>query len=64
MTERYFMSMDGSGHWYVIPVARQHEWEEWTDIPEDDERAWEAPDFAKPVGGAPSCVTFSNPVAP
>lgn len=64
MSERYFMSMDGSGHWYVIPVERTAEWEAWTDISEDDERAWDAPDFARAVGGAPSCVTFSEPIVP
>lgn len=64
VSERYFMSMDSSGHGYVIPVAKQHEWEEWADIPGDDERAWDAPEFARPVGGSLACVTFSEPVVP
>lgn len=62
MTERYFMAQDQSCHWYVIPIERAHDWEEWVSIPEDDERAWDAPDFAKAVGGSPACVTFSNPI--
>lgn len=61
MTDRFFLSQDNDSHWFVIPVARQQEWNDWLDIPEDDERAWEAPDFAKSVGGAPCLVTFSDP---
>lgn len=59
--DRHILSMDNDGHWYVIPVAKQPEWGAWLDIPSDDERAWEVPDFAKRVGGAPCLVTFSDP---
>jgi len=61
VSERYFMSTDDSGHWYIIPVTKRQEWEEWSDLPEEDERTWEAPDFARPVGGSPTCVTFTDP---
>lgn len=61
MTERYHLTTDNDCHWYVIPVARQQEWNEWLDIPSDDERAWEPPAFALSVGGAPCLVTFTNP---
>lgn len=60
--ERHILTMDNDGHWYVIPVAKQPEWGAWLDIPSDDERAWEEPEFAKRVGGAPCLVTFTNPV--
>lgn len=60
--ERYYLSADNDCHWYVVPLARKAEWEAWLDIPEDDERAWEPPDFAIAVGGAPCLVTFSEPV--
>lgn len=59
--ERHILTMDNDGHWYVIPVAKQPEWGAWLDIPEDDERAWEPPEFAKQVGGSPCLVTFTNP---
>lgn len=59
--ERFFLSRDNDFHWYIIPVARQQEWDEWREISEDDERSWTPPDFAKPVGGAPSLVTFCMP---
>lgn len=59
--ERFYLSRDNDSHWYVIPVAKQQEWDAWLDIPSDDERAWNAPDFARPVGGALSLVTFGNP---
>lgn len=59
--ERHILTMDNDGHWYVIPVAKQPECGAWLDIASDDERAWEEPDFAKRVGGAPCLVTFTNP---
>lgn len=62
--ERHILTMDNDGHWYVIPVAKQREWSKWLDIPSDDERAWDAPDFAKPVGGSPIRVTFCDPEIP
>lgn len=59
---RYFLSQDNSAHWYVVPVDRQRDWEKWLDLPDSDEAAWEAPDYAKPVNGAASRVTFTAPV--
>ncbi len=58
MSERYFIDSDDDGHWFVIPVARQQEWNEWRDLPSDDERAWDYPYFARAVGGVPSLITF------
>lgn len=61
MAERFILSQDNDCHWYVVPVSKQDEWEAWLEIPEDDERAWNVPDFAQPVGGSPRLVTFSDP---
>lgn len=59
--ERFFLAQDDSCHWYLVPAARREEWEAWCDIPTFDERSWEAPDFARALGGSPSSVTFENP---
>lgn len=59
--ERYFLDTDNDSHWYVIPVARRSEWSAFLDIPEDDERSWEVPTWARPVGGSPSQVSFTEP---
>jgi hypothetical protein len=54
-------AQDNDCHWYVVPLANCAEWEAWLEIPEDDERAWDVPTFAKPVGGSPILVTFTDP---
>jgi hypothetical protein len=59
---RYFLGRDNSAHWYLVDASKRAEWEAWCDIPEDDERSWDAPDFAKALGGTPSRVTFADPV--
>lgn len=61
MGERYFLSTDGDGHWYLVPDAHRAEWQEWADLDGDDERAWEPPDYAKPLGGGPQGITFTDP---
>lgn len=58
---RYFLSRDNDAHWYVIPVAKQQEWDEWRGIPEDDSRSWEPPEFAMPINGSLTLVTFTDP---
>lgn len=59
---RYYLARDNSGHWYVVPDGRRSDWVAWTLLPEDDERAWDAPDWAQRVNGAPGLVTFTDPV--
>jgi hypothetical protein len=61
LKERYYLSPDNDGHWFVVPITKASEWGEWKRIPADDERAWTPPDFAKQVGGSPCLVTFTNP---
>jgi len=59
--ERYFLAQDNSCHWYVVPVAREAEWSEWSQLDEDDERGWEPPGWARPLGGSPRLCTFTDP---
>lgn len=58
---RYRLVQDNDCHWYLIPADKGEEWDEWCDIPDDDERSWDAPDFAQGLNGSPSAVTFDNP---
>lgn len=62
MSDRFYLTQDNDSHWYVVPVERQQEWDDWCAIDPDDERAWDAPDFAQQVGGSYTLVTFENPV--
>jgi hypothetical protein len=62
VADRFFLSQDSACHWYLVPVGRRAEWEEWCDLDEDDERGWDPPDFARRLAGNPSGVTFENPV--
>lgn len=55
---RYFLAGDNSGHEYVVPVGRKEEWFAWLEIPEDDERSWDVPEYAKQVDGG---LTFTDP---
>ena len=41
MREEYFLGQDGACHWYVVPVAHRADWDEWCNLSEDDERAWD-----------------------
>lgn len=56
---RYFIGIDCSGHEYLIPLSKKKEWEEYTNIPEDDERSWNIPDYAESIDGG--TLTFENP---
>jgi len=56
---RYFIDTDQSSHRYLVEAAHLEEWTAWASLPEDDERAWEVPSFAKRIDGA--FLTFSDP---
>jgi len=61
---RYFIDCDDSGHRYLIPAGKRAEWDAWHDLlsnSPDDERAWEAPDFAVRLGMSPNHLEFSLP---
>jgi hypothetical protein len=56
---RWFIGHDCSGHQYLIPEAREAEWGAFCEIPEDDERSWEVPDWAVRIDGGQ--LTFCFP---
>jgi hypothetical protein len=56
----YFLDQDCSTHWYVVPEARRVEWDAWCALDEDDEDAWEAPEYATRLNGSPTRVTFRS----
>ncbi len=60
-TKRYFLSQDNSSHWYIVDASKRSEWEAWREIDEDDERSWEAPEFADRLDGDPGRVEFTDP---
>ena len=64
MPQRYFLSADEDGHWFVVPLDKTQEWHKWRDLDQDSEEAWEPPAWASPVDGNPSRVTFENPLLP
>lgn len=57
---RFFLGRDCSLHWYLVPAARRAEWEAWANIPEDDERSWTVPDFARAIDDYHT-LTFAEP---
>lgn len=59
---RYFLGCDDDGHWYLVPYARLKEWDDWCEIPGEDEHSWVVPGFAKQLDGGPSGVVFENPI--
>jgi hypothetical protein len=61
MSERFYLTQDNDGHWYVVPVAMRDRWNAWLQLDEDDERAWNVPEWALRTYGAPSLVTFEAP---
>lgn len=58
---RYMLAQDNDCHWYLIPASIWPEWQEWLDIPSDDERAWAPPKGAQMIDGYQS-ITFTNPI--
>jgi len=55
----FFIGTDCSGHEYIVPFAKYDEWNEWVDIPEDDERSWEEPSYAIRLDGG--TLIFQKP---
>ena len=56
---RFFLSQDNDSHWYLIREDHRKQWEDFLDIPSDDERSWDVPDWAIPIDG-PHRITFTN----
>lgn len=59
MTPRHYLTRDNDAHWYVVPVERSEEWEDWLALDSGDQRSWEAPKWAKRVD-SPSVVSFAG----
>jgi hypothetical protein len=59
--KRFFIDQDHDCHWYIVPEEKKIEWEEWRNLPEDNESSWETPDFAKCINGPTNIVMFTNP---
>lgn len=61
---RHYLTRDNDAHWYVVPVDKAEEWEEWLSWDSDDQRSWEVPAWAQAAGRWPSAVSFSDPQIP
>lgn len=56
----YFLTQDNDGHWFVVPVEKQKDFDKWTEMDPDDPDSWDAPEYAKQVGGWPGLVKFKE----
>lgn len=56
---RFFEGSDGSCHRYLVPFEFLAEWNQWCELPEDDEASWEAPEWAQRIDGG--LLTFTDP---
>lgn len=59
---RYFIGHDCSGHRYLVPYKWRHEWDEWCNLDEDDEAAWEVPEQIEAIRIDGAFVHFVEPV--
>jgi len=57
----YFLAQDNSGHWYLVKNNKRKEWNKWTNLDEDDERAWENPSYSLRIDN-PSSIVFISPL--
>ena len=55
---RWRLVHDHSSHEYAIRLDREAEWDTWLEIDEENERAWEVPEFAMALDGR---FTFCDP---
>lgn len=54
----YFLDQDNDGHWYIIPLNKINEWNNWFNSEDYDNGI--VPDYVEEVGGCPSNVIFKN----
>lgn len=59
MSDRFLLRQDLSSHWYVIPAERKAAWDAWCDLDEDDEAAWDAPEWATEID-SPHHLVFTG----
>lgn len=60
MKKRFFFDRDQSGHWYIIDNSCRDQWFEWANLPEDDERGWDVPEYADRIDH-PTHFSFTDP---
>ena len=58
--KQYVLVQDTTNYWYVIPVNKKIEWDEFCALQEPSPLAWHPPKWAIKVGGSPSSVIFSE----
>lgn len=51
--EEYIAVKDNDTHRYQIPRSKKAEWEVFCEIPEDDEKSWDVPEWAERIDGMP-----------
>jgi hypothetical protein len=47
----YIEAHDNDSHRYQIPWDKREDWYKWCEIPSDDERSWDTPDYAERIDG-------------
>lgn len=63
LKKRYFLASDDDGHWFIVPVERRSDFDDWVSQDWSSELAnFQTPTYVEEVGGDPSFVTFENPV--
>jgi len=67
MATRYFIGVDDSCHYYLVPVEHRAEWNDWADYQLPDEYtdaqasyAWTTPSYARRIDRY-SSITFTDP---
>jgi hypothetical protein len=67
--EEYFLATDNDLHWHIVPLSKQQEWDEWTNLSSGDGGLIlcyflfiEIQSFATAsVGVSPSCPLSMSP---
>lgn len=61
--ERYYLTSDEDGHWFVVPLDSKNIWENYLEeIYKRCNYGISLPDGVMKVGRSPSLVTFENPI--
>ena len=63
---RYYLEEDNrwdidNQHWYLIPVNKRKEFNEWLGLSAHHVYAGVTPEYAKCIGDNPSSITFLEP---
>ena len=58
----YFLDCDEDGHWYLIPTDFRHGWNEWVNLPYDEDNPAKLPASVVCLDGGPHRVSFSHPI--